>query len=141
MSSCNWNTWFCLLNEVVWRIFIMIQHDTVMLSTIQYCHLLQGSIGKSRKGNLAWDTNLFLGGAVLPTSRQNSGGVIKLPLIILLQIQKLCSFLSRPYFFVITIHHNFSHDNTVCHWRWLMVFSKRRQLKLIWLIFESDLKI
>ena len=103
--------------------------------------LLQGSIGKSRKGNLAWDTNLFLGGAVLPTSRQNSGGVIKLPLIILLQIQKLCSFLSRPYFFVITIHHNFSHDNTVCHWRWLMVFSKRRQLKLIWLIFESDLKI
>ena len=75
--------------------------------------LLQGSIGKSRKGNLAWDTNLFLGGAVLPASRQESGGVIKLPLIILLQIQKL--LLSRPYFFVITIHHNFSHENTVCH--------------------------
>ena len=45
----------------------MIQHDTVMLSTIQYCHLLQGSIGKSRKGNLAWDTNLFLGGACRAT--------------------------------------------------------------------------
>ena len=76
--------------------------------------LLQGSIGKSRKGNLAWDTNLFLGGAVLPASRKESGGVIKLHLIILLQIQKLCSFLWRPYFFVITIHHNFSHENTVC---------------------------
>ena len=34
--------------------------------------LLQGSIGKSRKGNLAWDTNLFLGGAVLPTSPEES---------------------------------------------------------------------
>ena len=45
----------------------MIQHDTVMLSTIQYCHLLQGSIGKSRKGNLAWDTNLFLGGTCRAT--------------------------------------------------------------------------
>jgi hypothetical protein len=66
--------------------------------------LLQGSIGKSRKGNLAWDTNLFLGGAVLPASRQKSGGVIKLPLIILLQIKKLCSLSWRLYFFVITIH-------------------------------------
>ena len=104
--------------------------------------LLQGSIGKSRKGNLAWDTNLFLGGAVLPASRQEFGGVIKLPLIILLQIQKLCSFLWKPYFFVITIHHNFSHKNTVCHCVLTkMFFSKRRQSKLIWLIFESDLKI
>ena len=34
--------------------------------------LLQGSIGKSRKGNLVWDTNLFLGGAVLPASPEES---------------------------------------------------------------------